>query len=209
MNRVFYILFLSIFFIQCEEASTDKAVPIRNVQGKYMHIEEENIYLFVPENTERFTTYEYAALIDSIPNEELRRRQRNKLLNLKYGTGGGLHLFASKDFSTEITFKKVPHITINQETAQIVLKLLNREHESLGNLIGLESRFKKAGIIRKENDRFFRAIFSFEEFDPSSGVLLTFHTYYYWVNRQGKSFILTFNTDRGYDFDSYVQKIRL
>lgn len=207
MNRILYILILSLFFIQCED---DKHIPVsnKNVSGKYIHLETENIYLFVPENIRLYTNSEYTAFINSFENEEFKRIQYEKYLNLKYGSAGNFYLMASEDYHTDITFKTVPYIEIDQSVSQMILQYLNREHKAMASILGLESSFSRAGIIKKENDRIFRAIFLYKGFDILTNKDAQIYTYFYLVNK-GKTFILSFNSRKAYDFDSYVQKIRL
>lgn len=208
MNRIFYIILLSLFFIQCEE-SEDKSVPIRNVAGKYIQLDAENIHLFVPENVKLFTNSEYKAFINEIENEELKKIEYERYLNLKYGSAGNFYIMASEDRQLDISFKTVPYISINQEVSQEILSYLNSDHRALCEILGFQSSFKKAGIIKKGNDRIFRAIFMLRGKDESTGENMQGYTYFYLVNRKGKTFILTFNSGKANDFDSYVQKIRL
>ncbi|MBC8753780.1 hypothetical protein H2O64_03805 [Kordia sp. YSTF-M3] len=208
MNRIFYIIILSLFFIQCD-GNKDKSVPIKNVPGKYIQLDAENIYLFVPENVKLFTNSEYIAFIKKIENEELKEIEYERYLNLKYGSAGNFYMMASEDRKLDIAFKTLPYIPINQEVSQEILSYLNSDHKALAGILGFQSSFKKAGIIKKGNDRIFRAIFMLKGKDESTGENMQGYTYFYLVNRKGKTFILTFNSGRANDFDSYVQKIRL
>ena len=55
MNRAIYIIILSFFFIQCGN-DKGKSVSYTDVPGKYIHLETENIYLFVPEKVKLLLT---------------------------------------------------------------------------------------------------------------------------------------------------------
>jgi hypothetical protein len=208
MNRILYIILLSLLFIQCED---DKHIPVsnKNVPGKYIELDIENIHLFVPENIRLYTNSEYKAFINTIENEEVKRIERARYLNLKYGSAGNFYIMRSEDRETDITFKTVPYTNIDQSISQEILKYLNREHKAIGTILGLESSFSRAGIIKKGNDRIFRAIFLYKGTNLLTGKDGQIYTYFYLVNRKGKTFVLSFNSRKAYDFDSYVQKIRL
>jgi len=208
MNRFFYIIILSLLFIQCED---DKHIPVsnKNVPGKYIHLDTENIYLFVPEDVRMYSNSEYAQAINNLDNEEHRKIERARYLNLKYGGAGAFYIMASENRDTDIAFKTVPHITIDQSSSQMLLQYLNNDHKAVGEIIGLKSNFKKAGIIKIGRDRMFRAIFSYKGMDLITARDVEVETYFYLINKKGKSFVLTFNSRKAYDFDSYVQKIKL
>ena len=199
---------LSFLFIQCK-GNKDKSVPIKNVAGKYIELDAENIHLFVPENIKLFTNDEYAQHINNIKDKKLKRIERARDLELKYGSEDNYYIMGDDDHQTSIMFHAMPYTEIDQSLSQLILQELAREHKALGNVIGYESSFKKAGIIKRGNDRIFRAIFMLRGKDESTGENMQGYSYFYLVNRKGKTFILTFNSGRSNDFDSYVQKIRL
>jgi hypothetical protein len=93
--------------------------------------------------------------------------------------------------------------------SQEILRLLNQQHKRMGRVLGLESSFSRAGIIKKGRDRIFRAIFLYKGTDLLTGEDAQIYSYYYVANQKGKTFVLGFNSKDAYDFDSYVQKIRL
>lgn len=202
MNRILYIIIFSLFFIQCEE---DKHIPVsnKNVPGRYIHLDIENIYLFVPEDIKIFTIDEYAQQINNIKNKELKKIERARYLQLKYGSEGNFYIMGDNDYETSIMFHAMPYMEINQSLSQLILRGINQKHKAFGNVIGYESTFKKAGIIKKGKGRIFRAIFLYKNLGT------TIYTYFYVVTRKGKTFVLSFNSRKAYDFDSYVQKIRL
>ena len=208
MNRTIYIIIFSIFFIQCGESNGDKEVPIRNVPGKYVHLEKENIYLFVPENVKFFTHDDHLEYVNSIEDEEVRKMERERYLSLKYGTESS-YMLRSDDDQLDITFVPISYIPIDKSTSQQILKFLNREHKAAGRILGLESKFSRAGLIKIGKDRIFRAIFLFKGVDLLTGEEKEAYTYYYLANRKGRTFVLSFNSNEAKDFDSYVQKIRL
>lgn len=202
MNRIFYILIFSFFFIQCKD---DKhiAVSNKNVSGKYIELDIENIYLFVPENIKLYTIDEYAQLINNIKDKELKKIERAQYLDLKYGNEGNFYVMIDDDHGTSIIFQAMPYTEIDQSLSQMILTGLNNKHKAFGEVIGYESSFKKAGIIKKGSDRIFRAIFLYKSLGR------TIYTYFYVVTRKGKTFILSIHSRKDYDFDSYIQKIRL
>jgi hypothetical protein len=208
MNRIVYLIIISLFFIQCDN-SNGKSVPFKDVPGKQLHLEEENIYLFVPDNIKLYSNSEYVEHINKIENKEIQKIERARYLDLKYGSAGNYYIMASNDQKTAITFKTVPYMEIDQSLSQLLLKYLSRQHKALGKAIGLESNFERAGIITKEGDRIFRAIFFFKGYEVLTKKEITISTYFYLINKKGKSFVLSFESQENYDFDSYVQKIRL
>lgn len=208
MNRIIYIILFSFLFIQCED---DKhiAVSNKNVEGRYIHLEAENIYLYVPKKVKLYSNDEYVQYINGIENKQFRKMERARYLQMKYGSAGNFYIMASEDSEIDVTFRTVPYIPINKEVSQEILKYLNRDHKAGGRILGLESSFSRAGIIKKGDDRIFRAIFLYKGIDLLTGKNAEIYTYFYLVNREGKSFVLSFNSRKAYDFDSYVQKIRL
>ncbi|MEM6719994.1 MAG: hypothetical protein AAF611_11785 [Bacteroidota bacterium] len=207
MNRFLYIIIFSLFCIQCDKKA-DTAVPIKNVEGKYVHLEKENIYLFVPEKVKMFTHSEQLKFINSIENPQIQAIERARYLNLKYGVESS-YMLRSEDLEIDITYVKLPYMPIDQSVSQELLKFLNREHKATGKVLGLESSFSRAGIIKLGSDRIFRAIFLYKGIDLLTGKDAQIYTYFYLLNRKGKTFMLSFNSRAAYDFDSYVQKIRL
>ena len=207
MNRAIYIILLSFFFIQCGN-DKDKSVPYKDVPGKYIHLETENIYLFVPEKVKMFSISEYKEFIDSIEDPRIRKAERARYLNMKYGIEN-TYVLRSEDLELDITYMSIPYIRIDQSISQELLRILNRKHKANGAKLGLESSLSRVGIIRKENDRIFRAIFLNKGTELLTGEDAQVYTYFYVINRKGKTFVLSFNSKKAYDFDSYVQKIRL
>ncbi|WP_298518605.1 hypothetical protein [uncultured Kordia sp.] len=210
MNRAIYILLLSFFFIQCDvnEKDKDKAVPFNDVDGKYIHLETENIYLFVPKKVKLFSISQYKEFIDSIEDPRVRKIERDRYLNMKYGIEN-TYVMRSEDLELDVTYMSIPYIRIDQSVSQTLLQLLNRQHKKNGKVFGLESSFSRAGIIKKGHDRIFRAIFLYKGIEVLTGEDAQIYTYFYVINRNGKTFVLSFNSKKVYDFDSYVQKIKL
>jgi hypothetical protein len=209
MNRkIIYLIILSFCCIQCKD-NGDKTVPFTDVPGKYVHLEKDNIYLFVPENVKMFSHDDHLAFVNSIENEQVREMERARYLNLKYGTESSYMLRSEGEDELEITLVPIPYIPIDKSISQEILKFLNRNHKKTGEILGLESSFSRAGIIKIGNDRIFRAIFLYKGMDILTGEDVQIYTYFYLANRKGKTFMLSFNSKEAKDFDSYVQKIRL
>lgn len=208
MNKSIYILILSFFFIQCGEIDKDKKIPFNDVDGKYIHIESENIYLFVPKKVKLFSLTEYKDFINTIEDDRIKQMERARYLNMKYGPEKS-YVMRSEDLNIDVTFSTIPYIKIDQTMSQEILRLLNQQHKRMGRVLGLESSFSRAGIIKKGRDRIFRAIFLYKGTDLLTGEDAQIYSYYYVANQKGKTFVLGFNSKDAYDFDSYVQKIRL
>ncbi|MFK7747863.1 MAG: hypothetical protein AB8B65_05710 [Kordia sp.] len=207
MNKTIYIILLSFFFIQCED---DKhiAVSNKNVPGKYIHLESENIYLFVPEKVKLFSLNEYKGFVNSIEDPKIREIERARYLNMKYGPDKS-YIMRSEDLEIDVAYMSIPHIEIDKSISQTLLQLLNRQHKENGRVLGLQSSFSRAGIIKKGRDRIFRAIFLYKGHDLVTGKDVQIYTYFYVANQKGKTFVLSFNSKKAYDFDAYFQKIRL
>lgn len=207
MNRAIYIILLSFFFIQCGD-DKGKSVSYKDVPGKYIELSAENIHLFVPEKVKMLNHSENIAFINNIEDKRIREMERARYFDMRYSAEGS-YIMRSDDMELDVAFMSMPYIEINQSVSQMLLRLLNKRHKAVGNIIGLESSFSRAGIIKKGSGRIFRAIFLYKGIDLLTGKDVQIYTYFYVVNKKGKTFVLSFNSKKAYDFDSYVQKIRL
>ncbi|AXG70394.1 hypothetical protein KORDIASMS9_02634 [Kordia sp. SMS9] len=208
MNRFIYIILLSFFCIQCGSDNGDKKVPFKDVDGKYVHLESENIYLFVPKNVKMFSNSEYLEFINSIENAQVREMERARYLYKKYGPENA-YIMRSEDLETSIEFMTMPYFEIDQSVSQEMLKLLNKRHKAGGRMLGLESSFSRAGILKFPTGRVFRAIFLYKGTNLLTGEDAQIYSYFYVANQNNKTFLVSFNSQKAYDFDSYFQKIRL
>lgn len=208
MNKKLYILLLlSFVFIQCKDR---KEIPVanNNVAGKYIDLPGEQISLFLPENINLISNDEYISYLNAIENKQIKKLETARFKSLKYSRGS-FFMLGSDDNETNITFKSVPYIEIDQAVSQQLLKYLNKEHKAGAEVLQLESSFSRAGIIKKGQDRIFRAIFLYKGIDLLTGEDVAIYTYFYLVNQQDKSFVLTINSLDANDYDSYIQKIKL
>lgn len=208
MNRFLYIILLSFLFIQCGGNDSDKAVAFKDVDGKYIHLENENIHLFVPKNVKMFTNSEYVKFINSIEDDRIRQQERTRYTMMKYGSENS-YIMRSEDLETNIEFMTLPYFEINQSVSQDILKLLNRQHKAGGKMLGLESSFSRAGILKFGNGRVFRAVFLYKGTDLLTGKDAQIYSYFFVANQNKKTFIVSFNSKKAYDFDSYFLKTRL
>ncbi len=208
MNRYIYIILFSFLCIQCGSDNGDKKVPFKDVDGKYVHLESENIYLFVPKNVKMFSNSEYLEFINSIEDPRIRQVERTRYTMMKYGPENS-YIMRSEDLETNIEFMTMPYFEINQSVSQEILKLLNRQHKAGGKALGLESSFSRAGILKFGNGRVFRAVFLYKGTDLLTGEDAQIYSYYFVANQNNKTFIVSFNSKKAYDFDSYFLKTRL
>lgn len=208
MNRFIYIIVLSFFSVQCGSDNGDKKVPFKDVDGKYLHLERENIYLFVPKSVKMFSNSEYIEFINSIEDDRIRQQERSRYMMKKYSLENS-YIMRSEDLETNIEFMTMPYFEINQSVSQEILKLLNRQHKAGGKMLGLESTFSRAGILKFGNGRVFRAVFLYKGTDLLTGEDAQVYSYFFVANQNNKTFIVSFNSKKAYDFDSYFLKTRL
>ena len=202
---------LSFLFIQCED---DKHIPVsnKNVPGKYIHLEKVDFYLFLPKELKMYSIKEYENYINNFGDYQPFKNMRNSYaMHVRVNAPGYLYFLSSDDTHTDAAFSAIPYIEITKESTGKLLRELKDDHIFLTSLLGIlmKPSFNKAGIIKKGDTRMFRAVFTAEGPDE----LLTnkhvkVYTYYYYINRKGKTYKLCFNTRKEYDFDEYVQKIK-
>jgi len=208
MNRFLYILLAGFLCIQCGGKDGDKKIPFKDVDGKYIHLESENIYLFVPNNVKMFTNSEYLKFLNTIENKEIQAQERARYMARRYSSENS-YIMRSEDLETSVEFMTMPYLEIDKSLSQDILKLLNRAHKTTGKALGLESTFSRAGILTFPNGRVFRAIFLYKGTDLLTGKDVQVYSHYYVANQKNKTFIVRFDSRKAYDFDSYYQKIRL
>lgn len=208
IKKYLYLVFLILFSISCKEiAEKTSEVIIENqkkeISGKYHTIKAEKIKAFLPDGFKYISQTDYLKNIKKT-RDSITYRLEKKKIESNIEENNKMYFFENFKKNSIINIFPVKHLPFSNEEAKYMLAIIDKsiKEETNPNIevenIGGEFKGNK-------NISIFKAIYRFKE--PKSTTY--FYRYTYFISSSKKSCFIYINTPILFDYNPYIQKIRL
>ncbi len=207
-NISIIILILFSFFSSCKEVAEKTVETIAGVEkkeliGKYHTIKSEKIKIFLPEEFKHISESNYLKEIQRTREISIFNSEKERL-NFVKDAGRKIYLFEYFKGGSMVNILPERYVEFNNSDAKYMLAIIDKAIKSNNHpettLEIMESQFKG-----NKNLSIFKVIYKIKL--PKASVAV--YKYVYFISYNKKSVFVNLETPVLFDFDPYIEKIRL
>ncbi|RSK39260.1 hypothetical protein [Mangrovimonas spongiae] len=201
--------FILLYFICCfscvQLASEVKSWVELNendeVFGKYHHLSEDNIKLFLPEVFKKYSLSAYQEELDSLLDEKEYKHELHRL-NMMKSMKGNFHIFFDKETKSTYTLNSLPYTPLYKRDAQFILGMIRKRYEA--ETRNMNASFEK--VTAKYNSsngvQLFKVIYKirYENYPVDA------YNTSYIISSNKKTVMINLTTPFDVYFDPFIQK---
>lgn len=205
---LYIILILFSFFSSCKEVAEKTVETIAEVEkkeliGKYHSIKSEKIKIFLPEEFKHISESNYLKEIQRTREISIFNSEKERLKFVK-DSGRKIYLFEYFKSGSMVNILPERYVEFNNSDAKYMLAIIDKTIKSNNHpettFEIMESQFKG-----NKNLSIFKVIYKIKL--PKTTVAV--YKYVYFISYNKKSVFVNLETPVLFDFDPYIEKIRL
>ncbi|WP_338731064.1 hypothetical protein [Mangrovimonas cancribranchiae] len=205
-KRIIYILLCSICCFSCVQLASEVKSWVElnendDIFGKYHHLSEEGIKLFLPEVFKKYSLVAYQEELDSLLDEKAYKHELHRLNVLK-SMDGNFYIFFDEDTKSTYTLNTLPYTPLYKRDAQFILGMIRKRHEA--ETKNMNASFEK--VTAKYNSsngvQLFKVIYKINYKDHPVDIYSTS----YIISSNKKTVMINLTTPFDVYFDPFIQK---
>lgn len=206
-KKYIYTIIPFFLLLSCQQVLEKAAEKIvdekKELVGKYHTIKTENIKIFLPEEFKYISQNEYLKFIEKSRDIATFNSEKERL-DLDRKTNTKMYFFEYFASNTIINIYPVKHIPFDNENAKYMLAVVDASIKE-DSLSGVKYDKIEAQFKGNKNLSIFKVIHGLK----NSESRVFYYKYTYFISYNKKSVFVYINTPVLFDFDPYIEKIRL